>query len=115
MVANLDSYNASRLPVKQTIRALCCCYMVYCLWMGWSMLPLKFLMTHESTWLAVGNILGISGLYICLSNRTESRSLVAWIHTFNSMLVFVNFWYCALYWNLLRHQYPYKAHEAFVG
>ena len=78
--------------------------MVYCLWMGWTTLPFKFLIAHESTWLAIGNILGIAGLYICLSNwGPESRNLIAWIHTFNSLLVFVNFWYCALYWNLLRH------------
>jgi hypothetical protein len=89
--------------------------MLYCLWMGWSLLPFNLFIGHESTWLAIGNIIGIAGLWVCLNHIIESRNLVAWVHTFNSLLVFINFWYCALYWNLLRHQFPYKAHESFAN
>ena len=106
--------NKNMLPWKQTIRALCACYMTYCLWMGVSVLPKHFFMVEESTWLAIANVMGIMGTYVCIANWfPDAVNLWAWVHTFNSLLVFTNFWYCALYWNLFKHTWPQKVYHHF--
>ena len=89
--------------------------MSYCLWMGYAVTSFEFMASQESTWLVIANVVGISGTYICLSNWfPDAVNLWAWVHSFNSCLVFADFWYCALYWNLFKHTWPNKVYHSFL-
>jgi len=89
--------------------------MSYCLWMGCSLTSFSFMISQESTYLALANILGITGTYICLSNAfPDAVNLWAWVHSLNSCLVFADFWYCALYWNLFKHTWTRKVYISFL-
>jgi hypothetical protein len=61
------------------------------------------------------NIIGIAGVYICLANWSDSIFLAGWVHTINSFLVFVDFWYVALYWNVLRFSFYGKLNNFLVA